>query len=123
MSKKQAKQSRKISRQGEELACRFLKRKGFRIIEKNFFTRWGEIDIIAKDKDILVFVEVKTRTSDKFGSPFEAITPRKLRLVKRAAQFYCLLKKIKNKPLRIDAITILFKGELARVRHFENITF
>jgi len=92
--------------QGETLAAEFLKKKGYKIIERNFHARGGEIDIIALESNTLVFIEVKARTSSDFGSALEAITPWKLNSLIKTAQYY----KIKNPKLpeamRIDAVAI-----------------
>lgn len=91
---------------GEDLACDFLKRSGYKILERNFRIRGGEIDIIARDKDELVFIEVKARYSHKYGLPIESITPWKIKFLLKTAKFY--LQKIKwgNGPYRLDVVTI-----------------
>jgi putative endonuclease len=66
-----------LGSKGEDLAVRFLEKKGYRILSRNFRTPVGEIDVIAEDRNTLVFIEVKTRTDDSFGHPFEAVTFRK----------------------------------------------
>lgn len=73
---------------GEELACKFLLQNGYKILERNFRIRGGEIDIIALDKGTLVYIEVKTRASHKFGKPEESITYYKLKFLERAAKFW-----------------------------------
>ncbi len=70
-------EKKELGKKGEELALRFLKKRGYRIIEKNYVCKMGEMDIIAKEKDTLVFVEVKTRTSTTFGPPQLAVNPTK----------------------------------------------
>jgi len=70
-------QKKELGNKGEELAIRFLKKNGYRIIGRNYACKMGEMDIIAKEKDILVFIEVKTRTSATFGPPQLAVNPRK----------------------------------------------
>lgn len=91
---------------GEDLADKYLKKHGYKIIERNFRIRGGEIDIIALDGRTLVYIEVKTRTSHKFGLPQEAVTPWKIKFLERAAKFYRL--KRKNLPAleRIDVLAI-----------------
>lgn len=109
---------------GEDLAENFLKENGFRVIEKNFNGRYGEIDIIALDQDTLVFVEVKTRTSSQFGNPLEAITFWKLKTLIKTAQFYKLTHQNLPESLRIDAVAVeLFpNGELKNIEHVKNIS-
>lgn len=107
---------------GENLACDFLKKLGYKILERNFRIRGGEIDIVAQDNDGLVFVEVKTRHTHEYGDPAEAVTPWKIKFLIRASQFYLLKHKLENDQYRLDVVTIDFtKGE--KVEHFKNITF
>lgn len=77
-----------IGRMGEEAAAKFLKKNGYRIITQNFRCRWGELDIIAKDGDVLVFVEVKTRGNDAFGRPGESVNARKQQRMITASSIY-----------------------------------
>ena len=110
--------------QGEELATNFLKKKGYKIIDRNFRKGYGEIDIIAIKSKILVFVEVKTRTSNFFGTPFEQITPFKLHSVVRSAQFYKMLHPEHPAAMRIDAISVEldYSGNVNKIEHMENIS-
>ena len=73
----------KIGKTGESIAVRYLRKQGYRIVEQNFRSKAGEIDIIAREKQSLVFVEVKTRSSRSFGSPKWAITPKKQKAISR----------------------------------------
>jgi|SRR3989344_5665662 len=91
---------------GEEYAAKLLTGKGYRIVEKNFRCMLGEIDIVAIDNDTLVFVEVKTRWSRKFGLPEEAVNERKLYKIRRVADFYLLQNKSALKKQRIDVVAI-----------------
>jgi putative endonuclease len=95
-----------LGSEGEGLAVKFLRRKGYDIIAKNYKTPIGEIDIIAKDGDTVVFVEVKTRTNDSFGHPFEAVNQNKRRKLKNLALLY-LKKERKEFPVRFDVISII----------------
>jgi putative endonuclease len=106
---------------GELLAQEYLKNQGYEIIETNKrFSRFCEIDIIVKDKGTLVFVEVKTRSTDFCGSPFEAITKTKYENIKTGLFSYLQETKIKYKKFRIDAISIVLKPEL-KINHLKNI--
>ena len=96
---------------GEDKACEYLKKLNFKIIERNFRKGYGEIDIIALDKDVLVFIEVKTRTSDKFGTPLEAITYWKLKSLIKTAQYYKMTHPNLPESLRIDAVSVLLNGQ------------
>lgn len=95
------------ARLGEDLASEYLKKVGYKILERNFRKGYGEIDIIALDKNTLVFVEVKTKTSTLFGSPFEAITPFKIKALERTAAFYKKLHPELPEALRIDAVSVM----------------
>ena len=85
-----------LGKKGEEKALRFLKKKGYRIIEQNYVCNLGEMDIIAKEKDTLVFVEVKTRTSMAFGPPQLAVTPFKQRQLSKVALHFLKEKKLED---------------------------
>lgn len=116
--------SNPIAIKGEELATKFLKEKGYKIIERNFRKGYGEIDIIAVHKNTLVFIEVKTRTSDKFGSPLEAISYFKLKSLLKTSEFYKILNPKLPDLLRVDAIAVILdnSGNLVNIEHVENIT-
>lgn len=100
---------------GEDKACEYLKKLGFKIIDRNYRKGYGEIDIVAtevtkKAGKVLVFVEVKTRTSNQFGSPLEAISYWKLRTLIKTAQFYKLTHPNLPESLRIDAVAVILNG-------------
>ncbi len=98
--------TRKFGLVGEEIARKLLVKKGYRIINKNFRSKFGEIDMIALDGETLVFVEVKTRWSKKFGNPEEAVTPWKLAKIKKTAEYFCLLNPKSPKKMRIEVVAI-----------------
>ena len=109
---------------GEDLAASFLEKKGYKIIERNYHMRGGEIDIIALDSDTLVFIEVKARSTEEFGSPLEAITYRKLKTLTKAAQFYKIKHPKLPDMLRIDAVAITFDKnyEINSIELIKNIS-
>jgi len=109
---------------GEILAAEYLTKRGYRLIDRNFKARYGEIDIIAITNDILVFVEVKTRIGNKYGTPEEAVTQRKIHEVIVTAQYFALLHPELPKSHRIDVIAIeLFPDKTIKdLRHIENST-
>lgn len=113
-----------LGRYGEDLAVKHLKAQGYKILERNFRSKVGEIDVIARNQDILVFVEVKTRIGDEYGAPEEAITPWKLKSIIHTAQFYKMLHPELPESLRIDAIVIELSpsGEVRRLEHLQNIS-
>lgn len=94
-----------LGSEGEDLAVRFLQKKGYRIVARNYRTPVGEIDIIARDGDTIVFIEVKTRTDISFGYPFEAVNKRKRQKLKNLALLY-LKRQGKESPVRFDVLSI-----------------
>ncbi|MCM8780042.1 MAG: YraN family protein [Candidatus Omnitrophica bacterium] len=96
-----------LARIGEELAVEFLKKKDYKILERNFRTILGELDIIAKDKETICFIEVKTRSSDKFGLPQESIDRLKQRKLSQAAMIYLKDRNLLQKPARFDVVSVL----------------
>jgi len=108
-----------LGKEGEDLAADFLKKKGFRIIEKNYRTVFGEIDIIARDHDVIVFVEVKTRAGNAFGHPFEAVNQKKIEKIRKVA--LCFMKSIKQEPpARFDVLSITRDGGKTCVEHIQD---
>jgi len=108
-----------LGREGEGAAFRFLVDQGFRVVERNYRAPCGEIDLIAVDGDTLVFIEVKTRRSRRFGEPFEAVDPRKQKRMTRAALWY--LKRFDvPPPCRFDVVSISRAAGLPSVRHIRN---
>lgn len=110
---------------GEDLACQYLKDKRYNIIDRNYRLKGGEIDIIAIKNEILVFVEVKTRKTKRFGTGLEAITPWKLKSLVKAANYYKVCNRNLPDQMRIDAISIDLdhQGRIDKIEHIENITF
>lgn len=103
---------------GEEIAVKHLKAKGFSILHRNYKTVLGEADIICKDGDTLVFVEVKARSSDAFGQPFEAVNHRKQEKLKKIALYYLKHQQIES-PVRFDIISIISRNGKNEVEHIE----
>ena len=98
---------KKAGNEGEDLAAEFLIKKGYKIVERNYRFGKGEIDIVAKEGDTLVFVEVKTRKSLEYGPPELSITKSKERQVRKIAEAYLYDKEINNADCRIDVIAVL----------------
>jgi len=108
-----------VGNAGEDLACRYLEKQGYQILERNkHYSRFCEIDIIAKHKNTTVFVEVKTRKTDTFGVPSEAITKTKYENLRKGVQFYLAENKVKD--FRVDLISITLKPEM-KIEHLRNI--
>ncbi len=104
---------------GEWLAIRYLKKKGYEILKRNYKTPIGEIDIIAKDRTWVVFIEVKTRKSDRFGQPFESIDKRKREKLIKTGLLY--LKRLKDTPaVRFDIISISLTEKQKRIEHIKD---
>lgn len=113
---------RDTGRLGEKLAQDFLKKRGYRIIETNYYCPGGEIDIIAKHRDCLAFVEVRTKRSREFGSPEESITAGKVKKLKAAAAYYCQTHDNLPQSWRIDVVAIELnsKSGISRIELIEN---
>ena len=108
-----------LGKEGEDLAVSFCRKKGYKVLEKNYRTTFGEIDIIAKDGDGLVFIEVKTRTDNSFGYPFEAVNSRKREKIRRVA--LCFMKKYRQEvPARFDVLSIIIQEGKKRVEHIKD---
>lgn len=95
-----------LGRSGEDRASRFLAEQGFRILERNYRISAGEIDLIALDRDTIVFVEVKTRTSDAYGAPELAVDHRKQTRMTKAALAYLKSRNLHQMPCRFDVVAI-----------------
>lgn len=91
---------------GEEAAVKALKKQGYKILERNYRTKTGEIDIIAKDREYTCFVEVKLRKTNDFGTPADFINEKKRQKIIRTAQSYAVKNHIYNTPMRFDAVLI-----------------
>ena len=112
------------ARLGEKIASDYLRKQGFKIIERNFRKGYGEIDIIAIDKDTLVFIEVKTRKSNKFGTPLEQISFYKIKALEKTALFYAKLHPELPQALRIDAVSVVLDsfGNVVNIELVKNIS-
>ncbi len=106
-----------LGKDGEELAVNFLKKRGYQILEKNYRCRLGEIDIVARDKEKIVFVEVKTRSSLAFGLPQEAVNYSKQLRLTRLALTYFSHHKLKDISCRFDVVCILTEGREPKKIH------
>jgi putative endonuclease len=108
---------------GEIIAGKFLQKKGYTIVEQNFRTKYSEIDLVVKKKDVLVFVEVRTKTNEHFGSPEETINKNKINRLIRSAEAYVAYNKY-SENFRIDAVCIVLNPDAnpERITHYESIT-
>ncbi len=106
---------------GEELAVAHLQSLGYTIVERNFRARSGEIDIVAEDRDTLVFVEVRTRSRTDTGHPLESVNHRKQRQVIAMARYYLLKRQVpQSRPCRFDVIAVVPEGEHWHVELIRN---
>lgn len=113
---------KKLGNRGEKIAAKFLRKQGYRIIEKNYHSRLGEIDIVAKENESIVFVEVKTRCSTDFGLPEEALSYDKRRRLSKLALGYLAHRRIKDTNCRFDVVSILMDNNRAnKVKHIKLI--
>ena len=104
---------KELGAKGEEIAVRYLKSRGYRILERNYRIKLGEIDIIAEQGADLVFIEVKTRSDTLFGSPFDSVTAAKQRQLSKVALEYIGKRGCHNRPARFDVVGVQLKSENA----------
>jgi len=126
------KQDNKLTgNKGESLAAEYLIQKGYKILVRNYRSKWGEVDIIAKGKvrsekgevwgqDIVVFVEVKTKTSDRYGEPWEMVNAWKIEQVKKMGEVWCLEYAWEGR-VRVDVMGVYLDGDEPRIEHWESV--
>lgn len=110
-----------IGKYGEDLATKYLQAQGYQILERNYRCNLGEIDIVAQDKDYLVFVEVKTRTNVFFGFPHESVTHAKQSRIRKIALFYLAERRSSLENYRFDVISVLLEeGKIDNIELIRN---
>ena len=109
-----------LGKLGEDLACEELVRRGYAILDRRYRTRCGEIDIVARVGDIVVFVEVKARAGDRFGGSLAAVTPRKQQQIVRVALDWLTRWPWSDQPCRFDAVTVDFEEGQPRIEVFQH---
>lgn len=109
----------KIGKSGEEMAKQYLIQEQYKIIQTNFRCYFGEIDIIAQKDNVLIFVEVKARTNQKYGLPAQSVTKQKKKHIRKTIEYYLLSKKIQNVSIQIDVIEIYLEKRV--INHIKNI--
>ncbi len=119
--KSELNERQKFGKLGEDLATQYLENNGYEIVERNFSCQQGEIDIIAKEKNEIVFVEVKTRKCLTYGTPAEAVTKEKRRHIEKTAQYYLFTKQLEKQPVRFDVIEVYVYGNRYRINHIKQI--
>jgi putative endonuclease len=106
--------------QGQQDAEKFLQDKGYSILKRNFRVRTGEIDLVARHKDYIVFIEVKFRNGVGYGYPRESVGLAKQRRIIKTAMFYIAAHNLDNDDFRFDVIEVLSNGEQTEINHIEN---
>jgi putative endonuclease len=110
-----------LGRKGERIARRYLRRRGYKILQTNYETKFGEIDIICRKKRVVIFVEVKTRFSTRFGEPEASVIYRKQRKIANVAEYYIQRNKLYNLNARFDIISIKLTSRWKRdIRHIKD---
>ena len=110
-----------VGERGEDLAARHLRRRGCRVLKRNYASPLGEMDIIARDGEVLVVVEVKTRASDDFGGPLAAVDVRKQRKLAQVAQCYLKQHRLGEVPCRFDVVGVtLVEGKEPVIEHIRD---
>ena len=116
-----SKSHRKIGDEGEDLAVEYLEKKGWMIIDRNYFFEKAEVDIVATDGQFIIFTEVKWRSGTFFGRPEEHVTPAKEKNIKKAAEAWVYERKMETAMVRFDVIAIVQKqGDKPEISHFED---
>lgn len=115
--------NKKLGKYGESRAIEYLQSLGYEILERNFFSRSGEIDIIAKDKSEYVFVEVKSRKSCIYGYPIESINKKKKKHIIKSSEYFIYKNDLNNKPIRFDVIEVYIHQKNGIINHIKNLFF
>lgn len=112
-----------IGKEGEDIATKYLENDCYKIIERNFQSRSGEIDIIAFDnkKEEIVFFEVKTRTNKKYGNPVDAVNKIKQSHIFKTAKYYIYIHNLYDEKIRFDIIEIFLTEKIYRINHIKQI--
>lgn len=115
-----SKQNIYIGKSGEEAAVNFLKEQGYKILMRNYKTKLGEIDVIGRDRGTICFIEVKTRSSDAFGTGLDAVSKLKQRQLSKAALSFLKYHSLLNKKARFDVVSLLFSGSAPKLNLIKN---
>lgn len=112
---------RQFGNMGEEISCDYLEKLGYQIIDRNFICRQGEIDIVAKDKDEYVFIEVKTRSNLCYGRPREAVNDNKQKHIYKSTKYYLYRNRLNDVFVRFDVIEIYLVEKKCKLRHLKGV--
>ncbi len=110
----------KIGKRGEDIALKYLKKHKYKILDRNYRCRFGEIDIIARDRDTLVFIEVKLRRCRDYGTPESAVDERKRRKIERVALDYMMKNDLRDRDIRFDVVAIDMGDKKEDIRLIRN---
>ena len=115
-------QNKVTGRRGEEVALTELVKKGYRLLARNWGSKFGEIDLVMEDGEVVVFVEVKTKVGEDFGLPEEEVTERKFAQVRRMGEVFLVEKGMWNRACRIDVVAIVLNrdGRMSRLDHYRS---
>lgn len=111
--------SHETGKSGEEIATQYLIKEKYKILERNFKSKQGEIDIIALDKKEIVFIEVKSRTSKAYGNPKDAVDTKKKKHIYNTAQYYIYIHNLEDEPIRFDVIEIYIMNKVHKLNHIK----
>ncbi len=110
-----------LGKNGEDIATEYLIKNNYKVIERNFYCKSGEIDIIALKNNYIVFIEVKSRSNDKYGLPSEAVTKAKLEHLYKTARYYLYTRNLQDEFVRFDVIEVYFENSNYKVNHIQQI--
>ncbi|MGN1302767.1 MAG: YraN family protein [Clostridia bacterium] len=115
--------SHELGRIGENIIADYITKLGYKVVERNFACNQGEIDIVAKDKEELVFIEVKTRTDISYGEASEAVTDTKKRHLINSIKYYIYKQKLENQPIRIDVAEVYIKCGKVKINYIKQAIY
>lgn len=115
--------NKQIGKYGEDLACKYLEKIGYNIISRNFYTSNSEIDIVAQNKEEIIFVEVKSRMSKKYGNPIESVDNYKQKHILDASKYFIYKNKLENQNIRFDIIEVYINDKGNFINHIKNVFF
>ena len=110
-----------IGFEGENIACNYLESAGCEILDRNFICNFGEIDIVAKENEEIVFIEVKTRTNKKYGNPSDAVDLNKINYIIKTAKYYIYINHLEKEFIRFDIIEIYIHNDKTEINQIKNI--
>ncbi len=115
------KRKRALGERGEEAALTFLSSLGYELLARNYRCPFGEADLVMRDGEVLVFVEVKARQNYLFGLPQEAVDFRKRARLRKIASYFCATKRLGEREVRFDVVAVTFEGATARLEHLKGV--